>query len=35
MGYFDLIVKPVNPIRLVARTKHAMRIIYGNSPPPG
>lgn len=35
MGYFDLIVKPVNPVRLVARTKHAIRIIYGNSPPPG
>ena len=35
MGYFDLIAKPVNPIRLVARTRHALRIIYGNSPPPG
>jgi len=35
MGYFDLIVKPINPIRLVARTRHALRIIYGNSPPPG
>lgn len=34
MGYFDLIAKPINPIRLVARTKHALRIIYGNSPPP-
>jgi CheY-like chemotaxis protein len=34
MGYFDLIAKPVNPIRLVARTRHALRIIYGNSPPP-
>ena len=34
MGYFDLIAKPVNPVRLVARTKHALRIIYGNSPPP-
>ncbi|MGD9344139.1 MAG: response regulator [Desulfuromonadales bacterium] len=34
MGYFDLIAKPVNPVRLVARTKHALRIIYGSSPPP-
>ena len=34
MGYFDLIAKPVNPVRPVARTKHALRIIYGNSPPP-
>lgn len=34
IGYFDLIAKPVNPVRLVARTKHALRIIYGNSPPP-
>ena len=34
MGYFDLIAKPINPVRLVARTKHALRIIYGNSPPP-
>jgi CheY-like chemotaxis protein len=35
MGYFDLVAKPINPIRLVARTRHALRIIYGNSPPPG
>lgn len=34
MGYFDFIAKPINPIRLVARAKHALRIIYGNSPPP-
>lgn len=34
MGYFDFIAKPINPIRLVARTKHALRIIYGSSPPP-
>ena len=34
MGYFDLIVKPINPIRLVTRIRHALRIIYGNSPPP-
>lgn len=33
MGYFDFIAKPINPIRLVARTRHALRIIYGSSPP--
>jgi len=33
MGYHDFIAKPINPIRLVARTRHALRIIYGNSPP--
>lgn len=34
MGYFDFIAKPVNEVRLVARTKRALRILYGNSPPP-
>lgn len=34
MGYFDFIAKPINPVRLIARTRHALRIIYGNSPPP-
>jgi len=34
MGYFDFIAKPINPIRLVARVRHALRIIYGTSPPP-
>jgi CheY-like chemotaxis protein len=34
MGYFDFIAKPINPVRLVARTKHVLRIVYGNSPPP-
>ncbi|TNF47300.1 MAG: response regulator [Deltaproteobacteria bacterium] len=34
MGYFDFIAKPINPVRLVARTRHALRIIYGTSPPP-
>ena len=34
MGYFDFIAKPINPIRLVARTKHALRIVYGPNPPP-
>ena len=34
MGYLDFIAKPINPIRLVARVRHALRIIYGTSPPP-
>jgi CheY-like chemotaxis protein len=34
MGYFDFIAKPINPIRLVARVKHALRINYGTTPPP-
>ncbi len=34
MGYFDFIAKPINPVRLVARSRHALRIIYGSSPPP-
>lgn len=34
MGYFDFIAKPINPVRLLARTKHALRIIYGTSSPP-
>jgi len=33
MGYFDFIAKPINPIRLVARVKHALKIIYGDNPP--
>lgn len=34
MGCFDFMAKPVNPIRLVARTKHALRIGYGSNQPP-
>jgi PleD family two-component response regulator len=34
MGYHDFIAKPINPVRLIARTRHALRLIYGNSPPP-
>lgn len=34
MGYYDFIAKPINPIRLLARVKHALRLIYGDSPPP-
>lgn len=34
MGFFDFIAKPINSIRLVARAKRALRILYGSSPPP-
>jgi CheY-like chemotaxis protein len=34
MGYFDFIAKPINPVRILARVKHALKINYGNSPPP-
>jgi len=34
MGYFDFIAKPINPIRLIARTRHALRVLYGTTPPP-
>ena len=33
MGYYDFIAKPINPVRLVARVKHAIRLIYGNRLP--
>jgi len=33
MGYFDFIAKPINPVRLVARVKHALRLSYGDTPP--
>lgn len=34
MGYFDFIAKPINPVRLSARVKRALRQVYGNTPPP-
>jgi CheY-like chemotaxis protein len=34
MGYFDFIAKPINPVRLVARVKHALRLSFGEQPPP-
>jgi DNA-binding response OmpR family regulator len=34
MGYHDFIAKPINPVRLVARIKRALKLIYGDSPPP-
>lgn len=32
-GYFDFIPKPINPIRLTARVRRALRICYGEHPP--
>jgi CheY-like chemotaxis protein len=34
MGCFDFMPKPLNPVRLVGRTKHALRIVYGSNQPP-
>ena len=34
MGYYDFIAKPINLVRLIARIKHALKLIYGDSPPP-
>lgn len=33
MGYFDFIPKPINPVRLTARVKRALRVVYGEEPP--
>lgn len=33
MGYYDFIAKPINPVRLVARVKHALKLVYGTTPP--
>jgi CheY-like chemotaxis protein len=33
MGFFDFIPKPVNPVRLTARIKRALRLVYGEEPP--
>ena len=33
IGYFDFIAKPINPIRLSARVKRALKQCYGNNPP--
>lgn len=30
MGYVDVLVKPLNPLRLVARTRNVLKIIYGH-----
>lgn len=33
MGYFDFIPKPINPVRLAARAKRALKFVYGDTPP--
>lgn len=33
MGYFDFIPKPINPVRLTARVKRALRIAHGEKVP--
>ncbi len=33
MGFFDFIPKPINPVRLTARVKRALRLTYGDWPP--
>jgi CheY-like chemotaxis protein len=34
MGCLDFMAKPLNPVRLVARTKNALLIVYGSNHPP-
>lgn len=34
MGFYDFIAKPINPVRLVARVKRTLKMVYGNTPPP-
>jgi DNA-binding response OmpR family regulator len=34
MGYHDFIAKPINPVRLTARVKRILRLMYGDAPPP-
>jgi CheY-like chemotaxis protein len=33
MGFYDFIAKPINPVRLVARVKRALKMVYGTTPP--
>jgi DNA-binding response OmpR family regulator len=33
MGYFDFVAKPINPVRLTARVKRVLRIVYGEDGP--
>lgn len=33
-GFIDFVAKPVNPVRLVARVKHALRLCYGSKTQP-
>ncbi len=34
MGYFDFIPKPINPVRLGARVRRALKAVYGEGGPP-
>lgn len=34
LGYFDFIAKPINAVRLKARVRRALRLVYGDTPPP-
>lgn len=34
LGYFDFISKPVNPVRLMARVRRALKACYGDVEPP-
>lgn len=34
MGYFDFIAKPVDAVRLQARVRRALKVVYGEEPPP-
>ena len=34
MGYFDFVPKPINPVRLAARVKRALKTTYGDMGPP-
>lgn len=34
MGYYDFVAKPINPIRLIARVKRALKLNYGATPTP-
>jgi CheY-like chemotaxis protein len=33
IGFFDVVAKPINPIRLVARVKRALKQCHGDQPP--
>jgi len=35
MGYYDFVAKPINPVRLLARVKRALRLVYGKDGPAG
>jgi CheY-like chemotaxis protein len=33
-GYFDFVAKPINPVRLAARVRRALKAVYGTAAPP-